>query len=62
MKLELVHKLISLRIWRDRAGQDMVEYALMAGFITVAVAATFPPVANEISVIFSKIQSLTGQV
>ena len=47
-------------IYDDRA-QDMVEYALLAGFIAVAAGATLPPVAAAISTIFSKMNSLTTQ-
>lgn len=54
-------KLIQLRLWADERGQDMVEYALLAGFITVAVGATFPPASDSISVIFSKLVSITDQ-
>ena len=50
-------KFIQLSIWRDQSGQDMVEYALMCGFITVAAGAAFPPVGEQISEIFSKLNS-----
>ena len=53
---------LALQIWKDTRGQDMVEYALMAGFITVAVAAAFPPVGQSMSTIFSKANSLLTQV
>ena len=46
-----------LRIWNDTKGQDLIEYALMAGFVAVAAGAIMPGVANSISVIFSKISS-----
>ena len=42
----------------DRA-QDMVEYALIIGFITVATGAILPSVAVSISTIFSKMFSAT---
>jgi len=45
-------------IWRDRRGQDLIEYALMAGFVAVAAGAAFPPVADTISEIFSKVNSV----
>ena len=45
-------------IWRDLRGQDLIEYALMAGFVAVAAGAAFPPVADSISEIFSKVQSV----
>ena len=43
--------------WRDTHGQDMIEYALMAGFVAVAAGAAFPPVGNAISTIFSRVGS-----
>lgn len=42
-------------LWRDRRGQDLIEYAMLAGFIAVAVAAFFPTdIAPSISTIFQK--------
>jgi pilus assembly protein Flp/PilA len=50
-----------LRIWKDTRGQDLIEYALMAGFVAVAAGAIMPGVTTQISTIFSKINSsLTG--
>ena len=46
-----------LRLWKDSHGQDLIEYSLLAGFIAVAAGATIPPVADNISTIFSKITS-----
>jgi len=45
-------------IWRDERGQDLIEYALMAGFVAVAAGAIMPGVAPSISTIFSKISSV----
>jgi len=39
--------------WRDTQGQDLIEYALMAGFLTVAAGAVIPGVGSNISAIFS---------
>ena len=47
-----------LRIWKDNRGQDLIEYALMAGFVAVAAGAIMPNVASSISTIFSKISSV----
>ena len=44
-----------LRIWKDTRGQDLIEYALMAGFVAVAAGAIMPGVATSISTIFSKV-------
>ncbi len=45
---------------RDCRGQDLVEYSLLLGFVAVAGAATFPPIAEPIAEIFSKMQSITN--
>jgi len=47
-----------LRIWKDTRGQDLIEYALMAGFVAVAAGAIMPGVAASISTIFSKISDV----
>jgi pilus assembly protein Flp/PilA len=49
---------LKLRIWKDTRGQDLIEYALMAGFVAVAAGAIMPGVASSISTIFSKISSV----
>ena len=46
------------RLWKNRRGQDLIEYALMAGFVAVAAGAAMPAVANSISTIFSQISSV----
>jgi len=38
----------------------MVEYALLAGFIAVAAGALSPPVADNISIIFSRMGSVVS--
>jgi pilus assembly protein Flp/PilA len=43
---------------KDDQGQDLIEYALMAGFVAVAAGALMPNVSASISTVFSKIQSL----
>ena len=43
---------------KDDQGQDLIEYALMAGFIAVAAGALMPNISSSISTVFSKIQSL----
>lgn len=51
----LAHLFCRLRIWKDTRGQDLIEYALMAGFVAVAAGAIMPGVATSITQIFSKI-------
>ena len=43
----------------NERGQDMVEYALLAGFIAVAAGAVLPGISTAISQIFCKMDSLT---
>jgi Flp pilus assembly pilin Flp len=44
------------RLPEDERGQDMIEYALMAGFIALAVAVVFPQeIVPSISTVFSKL-------
>ena len=45
-------------LWREDRGQDLIEYALMAGFVAVAAGAIMPGVAQSISTIFSQISSV----
>ena len=39
---------------RDESGQDLVEYALMAGVVAVGAGAVIPPLAGSIYTIYSK--------
>lgn len=42
----------------NTSGQDLVEYALMAGFVAVTSGALMPAVASSISTIFSQVGSV----
>jgi Flp pilus assembly pilin Flp len=48
------------RLRRDCAGQDLIEYALMAGFVAVSAGALLPNVATSISTIFSSVGSVVS--
>jgi Flp pilus assembly pilin Flp len=61
MKVLTLLSLQLKRSWRNTSGQDLIEYALMAGFVAVAAGAIMPGVASSISEIFSKVASvMTG--
>jgi pilus assembly protein Flp/PilA len=48
-----------LRLLADDAeGQDLVEYALLAGFVAVAAGALLPGISTSISTIFSRMGSV----
>jgi pilus assembly protein Flp/PilA len=54
---------ISLKIWVDTIladvlGQDLIEYALMAGFVAVTSGALMPGISTNISKIFSTVGSV----
>ena len=44
-----------LRLTEDTRGQDLIEYALMVGFVVVAVGAIMPGVASQISDLFTRV-------
>ena len=45
-------------IVEDVEGQDMVEYALLAGFVAVAAGALLPSISASVSTIFSRMGSV----
>lgn len=55
---KIQHWILKAAIWKDTRGQDLIEYALMAGFVAVAAGAIMPNVTDSISTIFSKIESI----
>ncbi len=55
---QLKNVVLTMKIWKDKHGQDLIEYALMAGFVAVAAGALMPNVASSISIVFSKISSV----
>ena len=54
----IANLLLKAKLWKDTRGQDLIEYALMAGFVAVAAGAIMPGVAGSISTIFSKISAV----
>ena len=54
---------LKLGIWvnglaRDVEGQDLIEYAMMAGFVAVAAAALMPNINTSLTTVFSKVKSV----
>jgi Flp pilus assembly pilin Flp len=54
---QLTESILKARVWADVRGQDLIEYALMAGFVAVAAGAIMPGVSQSISKIFSSVAS-----
>ncbi len=46
------------KLWRNQLGQDMIEYALLAAFLAVAVGALSPTVATDICTMFSRVATV----
>ena len=57
-------KLVSaLELLRNRQGQDLIEYAMLAGFVAVAGGALIPwGATGPMSTIFSKISGFLVQL
>jgi pilus assembly protein Flp/PilA len=47
-----------LQMLRSERGQDLVEYALLAGLVAVAAGAALPNVGRSFSTIFSRLSSV----
>jgi pilus assembly protein Flp/PilA len=45
------------RLMKDESGQDLIEYALIAGLIGLVAVATLQTLATSITGIFTKIQA-----
>lgn len=45
----IINASLKLKIWQDTQGQDLAEYALMAGFLAAASGFTLPQLASSIS-------------
>ena len=59
MKEKLNRMICRIRmIVDDVEGQDMVEYALLAGFVVVAAGALLPSISTSVSTIFSRMGSV----
>ena len=44
----------------DYSGQDLIEYALMAGFVALSAGALLPGIATSVSTIFSQVASVVA--
>ena len=55
MTKKMIHTFLKLKIWKDTHGQDLTEYALMAGFLAAASGFTLPQLASGISNVLSAV-------
>lgn len=54
---KIINIVWNFRMWKETHAQDLIEYALMAGFVAVAAGAIMPNVSGYITTIFTKINS-----
>ena len=45
------------KLHRDESGQDIIEYVLIAAFITVAAMATIPLVGSKVTSYWTKLNT-----
>jgi Flp pilus assembly pilin Flp len=50
-----------MKLWKDRRGQDLVEYALVAAFLVTTFCAITPTMAPAVSTVFSKLSGTLVQ-
>jgi len=55
MRSLLLKLYVKARLWREDNGQDLIEYALVAGLIALAATAGMQSVAADINSAFSNI-------
>jgi pilus assembly protein Flp/PilA len=51
----LSNLILNLKIWSDSRGQDVMEYALAAGFVAGVVVALSPSLGSSLVNIFAKV-------
>lgn len=50
----------SLKIWKDSRGQDLIEYALLAGMLAVGMGAVLGSVADNLTPLVSQVISVVA--
>ena len=56
--LNMLNRIRNANFWKDCQGQDLVEYALMAGMVAVAAVAAMPALTSTMQNVFTKIGSI----
>ena len=48
------------RFIREESGQDMIEYSLLAAFISVVAYVTIDAIGGDVQTIYSTVETATG--
>ena len=51
-----------LKICHDTRGQELLEYALIAGFLACACGAALPDIGSSVLMVFSKVLSVLNPI
>ena len=52
-----LQRIVTRRLWGDQRGQDLVEYALLAGLVAVATGLFAPSLSASMGTVYSKLAS-----
>ena len=52
---KIIQLAVNLQIWKDRKGQDLIEYALLASVIALGVTAAMMFLRDQLNTEFSNI-------
>jgi pilus assembly protein Flp/PilA len=58
----LKERVLKLRVLRDTSGQELVEYALVAGVLACACGAIMPDISDSVLGVFSKVVSVFNPI
>jgi Flp pilus assembly pilin Flp len=45
--------------WKEEDGQDLIEYALLAGFIIVTTTGVLQAIGTEVSTVYTNVEAKT---
>jgi len=48
------------RLLRDESGQDMIEYSLLAAFISIVAVAAIQQIGSDVNSIYEAVSEATG--
>ena len=57
----MMRLILSWKFWKDTRGQDLIEYALIAGLIALAAVASMTQLEGAISTLFSRVSDQLGK-
>jgi pilus assembly protein Flp/PilA len=57
MEGDAIVKNLMIRFVREEAGQDVVEYALLAAFISIVAATIFSNIGTDLKTIFGNVKT-----